>query len=226
MAMNKLSEAQLEACRDHPLAAYFAKKLPMLIAFALGLVAVSLVLAGITVLAHQRPESFNLDLLKFPAVAMLATVVLVGLMLAAELRWMHLHCISPEHFNLCQMPPYRSPPAINITHPTEPLDLRSTVNSAILALREESSRNRDSLHATNLVGAECQRSMLVLCQTSVNMLETLHKCLTDKAKRGVNGSGIGFKQLEISANALQRMCRQAGAGAKSLHFPRKKSCKS
>lgn len=230
--MSTLNFAQLEACRDNPVAAYLAKKLPSLIAAVLTLVAISILLAAFAVLTYQHSiDQATVDPARFKLLigVMLSAVVICGVVLAAELRWMSKNCISPEQLSTCQMPPSLGyVPDLQVTQPTAPFSyVRNGINTAIQALRDEIER--DSLQPnkpTNKVEEECRRSSRAFCMVMVGILESSHRCFTDKGRRGVSGTGAGFKQLEISANALRRISRQALAAANDLYNPKKKSCKN
>lgn len=227
--MSKLTPEQIAACRGNPLAAYLAKRLGWML-ILVGLVNLGCLISIIMAFTYTvAPAQFD-DHGAVHVVALLTTGVVMasGVGLAYELNWMRRYQISPECFEPAEPAEPTGPSELHWRNPPplypevdqrEEMDWRAMVKD----LREFAARHGKShREARTKMEKEYLRSLEVQANALADIVETGCRTLEDKQEFGHHGSNTGFRQLEMSHSAMQRIVRISQAASRTLYSRHKK----
>lgn len=217
---SKLTVEQIRACRDNPLAAYLAKRLPLMLGVVLTLNMVCIILLGMGMSVTLDPENTEAShLANRLGVFVLCATVVAAILLMFELSWMCRHKIYPETLKPevyeeqeeeyavlpdlfpDQVDPLPMPA---VKPPKEESAWRITVGD----LRAQVAMHK-RLHAGSQTAMErdYHRSMEIHLFTLAAVMEAAYQSLEEKELVGWRGSHVGTQQLEMTRANLQRIVR-------------------
>lgn len=230
---NRLSIEQIRACRDNPLAAYFAKRLPFVLGVVLTMSVACLMMLFIGMYVGTSPESTTNETMITSRVTTFLVIgmVIVALLLSGELYWMTKHKIFPETLaDNDQTFEEESHDYVNIDHllpetlerpldmpPVKPARTMPRWREIMKECEDEAAQHR-AIHrlAKNDILRDYHRSMELHWATLADLVEAGFHCLEDKVEHGYRGTGAGRRQLEMTRECFQRISRIAQQGCRKL----------
>lgn len=239
---------QTQACTDNPLAAYLGGRLPVLIMLVMVSNVVGLILVTISLLSNLTHAAFLLSPATVHAISFTFTLwmLVTGIVLAFELWWIKKNHLVPEQLQrrkqvagLWRRSTDLKPSALEddpgaavaiSTVAGEDLktvdELLEVMGDLVYSLqREISSRVSMQNASQHKLVAESHRSVEVLCQTLMDIVEINRRALHEKERMGFTGAGTGFKQLAHTHKTLEVVTAAAEAGARLVRGPKKGTCK-
>lgn len=213
-----LTEKQVLACTQHPVAAMLASRLPFMLRVILA-ITVSMVLlavAMVVTLAAGVPIAslMPINALHTIVFVMVVFLTILAAALAAELRWMHRHSLQPGM--LCDLPEASSESPVQDSKPGLQEPYRS-MNNAARQLEVYINRKEEEGSGTNnRTQIESLRSAEVLAKCMVEMLRIGRIALDEKDTMPKTGTGAGFRNLEHTRTILGKMARLSNMQMRAL----------
>ena len=213
-----LTEKQVLACAQHPVAAMLASRLPFLLRVILA-ITVSMVLlavAMVVTLAAGVPIAslMPINALHTIVFVMVVFLTILAAALALELRWMHRHSLQPGM--LCNLPEASSESPAPDSKPGLQEPYRS-MNNAARQLEVYINRKEEEGSGTNnRTQIESLRSAEVLAKCMVEMLRIGRIALDEKDTMPKTGTGAGFRNLEHTRTILGKMARLSNMQMRAL----------
>lgn len=213
-----LTEKQVLACAQHPVAAMLASRLPFLLRVILA-ITVSMVLmavAMVVTLAAGVPIAslMPINALHTIVFVMVVFLTILAAALAMELRWMHRHSLQPGM--LCDLPEASSGSPVPDSKPGLQEPYRS-MNNAARQLEVYINRKEEEGSGTNnRTQIESLRSAEVLAKCMVEMLRIGRIALDEKDTMPKTGTGAGFRNLEHTRTILGKMARLSNMQMRAL----------
>lgn len=213
-----LTEKQVLACAQHPVAAMLASRLPFLLRVILA-ITVSMVLmavAMVVTLAAGVPIAslMPINALHTIVFVMVVFLTILAAALALELRWMHRHSLQPGM--LCDLPEASSGSPVPDSKPGLQEPYRS-MNNAARQLEVYINRKEEEGSGTNnRTQIESLRSAEVLAKCMVEMLRIGRIALDEKDTMPKTGTGAGFRNLEHTRTILGKMARLSNMQMRAL----------
>lgn len=213
-----LTEKQVLACTQHPVAAMLASRLPFLLRVILA-ITVSMVLmavAMVVTLAAGVPIAslMPINALHTIVFVMVVFLTILAAALALELRWMHRHSLQPGM--LCNLPEASSESPVPDSKPGLQEPYRS-MNNAARQLEVYINRKEEEGSGTNnRTQIESLRSAEVLAKCMVEMLRIGRIALDEKDTMPKTGTGAGFRNLEHTRTILGKMARLSNMQMRAL----------
>lgn len=251
--MTSLTCDQKNACRNNPLAAYVAKRLPTLLAAVVVLNLSNLVFVGLAVVYGINPHLLPTAAVAHQiAIVLSALSVASGIVLAYELGWMRQHQISPDSFDGSRFTPPEEatvwpslPKARAIWYGTPNEDshlarrlqeaerqqvvdamFNNTLDprAAVNWLRTQGADyGRRHAQAHGSIEKDYLRSMEIHHLALADILDSGMRSLEEKKEIGAVGSNSGFRQMDMTRETFQRITRIATAATRTLWSKRKHS---
>ena len=213
-----LTEKQVRACAQHPVAAMLASRLPFLLRVILA-ITVSMVLLAVAMVVTLAAGVPIASLMPINALHTIV-FVMVGFLssiasaLALELRWMHRHSLQPGM--LCDLPEASSGSPVPDSKPGLQEPYRS-MNNAARQLEVYINRKEEEGSGTNnRTQIESLRSAEVLAKCMVEMLRIGRIALDEKDTMPKTGTGAGFRNLEHTRTILGKMARLSNMQMRAL----------
>ena len=213
-----LTEKQVLACAQHPVAAMLASRLPFLLRVILA-ITVSMVLlavAMVVTLAAGVPIAslMPINALHTIVFVMVVFLTILAAALALELRWMHRHSLQPGM--LCNLPEASSESPVPESKPGLQEPYRS-MNNAARQLEVYINRKEEEGSGTNnRTQIESLRSAEVLAKCMVEMLRIGRIALDEKDTMPKTGTGAGFRNLEHTRTILGKIARLSNMQMRAL----------
>ena len=213
-----LTDKQVLACAQHPVAAMLASRLPFLLRVILA-ITVSMVLlavAMVVTLAAGVPIAslMPINALHTIVFVMVVFLTILAAALVAELRWMHRHSLQPGM--LCNLPEASSKSPVPDSKPGLQEPYRS-MNNAARQLEVYINRKEEEGSGTNnRTQIESLRSAEVLAKCMVEMLRIGRIALDEKDTMPKTGTGAGFRNLEHTRTILGKMARLSNMQMRAL----------
>ena len=213
-----LTEKQVLACAQHPVAARLASRLPFLlrVILAITVAMVLLAVAMVVTLAAGVPIAslMPINALHTIVFVMVVFLTILAAALVAELRWMHRHSLQPGM--LFDLPEASSVSAAPDSKPGLQEPYRS-MNNAARQLEVYINRKEEEGSGTNnRTQIESLRSAEVLAKCMVEMLRIGRIALDEKDTMPKTGTGAGFRNLEHTRTILGKMARLSNMQMRAL----------
>lgn len=246
-----LTAEQRQACSDNPLATYIGARLPVLIVLVMVSNIVGLILVTLSLLSNLTSTAFLINPATVHAISFTFTLwmLITGIVLALELWWIKRNHLVPEQLQRRRQKPglwRRSTdprPSTLADNPEavakmaevagEPLDTAYTTEDLMdemaglirLLQREIATRTRLQADARHKLVAESHRSVEVMCQVLMDIVEIHRRAISEKERMGYDGPGTGFKQLAHTHKTFEVSGAVVEAGIKMVKVPKKGTCK-
>ena len=213
-----LTEKQVRACAQHPVAAMLASRLPFLLRVILAITVTLVLLTVAMVLTFAAGASISslmpINALHTIVFVMVVFLTILAAALAAELRWMHRHSLQPGM--LCDLPEASSGSPVPDSKPGLQEPYRS-MNNAARQLEVYINRKEEEGSGTNnRTQIESLRSAEVLAKCMVEMLRIGRIALDEKDTMPKTGTGAGFRNLEHTRTILGKMARLSNMQMRAL----------
>lgn len=213
-----LTDKQVLACTQHPVAAMLASRLPFLLRVILAIMVSMVLLAVIMVatLAAGVPIASLMPINALHAIVfvMVLFLTIMAAALAAELRWMHRHSLQPGM--LCELPEASSGSPVPDTKPGLQEPYRSMNNAARQLEVYLNRKEEEATGINNRTHIESLRSAEVLAQSLIEILRIGRIAMDEKDSMPKTGTGAGFRNLEHTRTILGKMARLANLKMRSL----------